>query len=65
MIMNDTELAITQEAALNFEQALERMDKDPAHLSLSPFKQRVYRQAFEGEVQVLNEQIRAYQKKIS
>jgi hypothetical protein len=62
MIQNDRELAITQEHVIGFEQALEQMDTDPAHKSLSEKKQRVYREALEGEVDVLNEQIRAYNK---
>lgn len=61
MIANDTELAITKEAVVSFEKALELMETDPAHQSLSAFKQQIYRQAMEGEVYILNEQIKAYQ----
>lgn len=64
MIRNDRELAITQEHVIDFERALEQMDTDPAHKSLSEKKQRVYREALEGEVDVLNEQIRAYKKDV-
>jgi phage host-nuclease inhibitor protein Gam len=62
MIQNDRELAITQKHVGDFKRALQEMDTDPAHKSLSEKKQRVYREALEGEVEVLNEQIRAYNK---
>lgn len=62
MIQNDRELAITKEHVGDFKRALQQMDTDPAHKSLSEKKQRVYREALEGEVDVLNEQIRAYNK---
>lgn len=62
MIQNDRELAITQEHVGDFKRALQEMDADPSHKSLSEKKQRVYREALEGEVDVLNEQIRAYNK---
>lgn len=63
MIANDTELAITKEAVISFEKALELLETDPAHQGLSAFKKNIYRQAMESEVFILTEQIRDYQLK--
>lgn len=64
MIQNEKELVITKESAYLFEKAVERLDKDPYYLSLSPLKQRIQRQALETEAHLLNEQIRSYETKM-
>lgn len=63
MIQNDTELAVTEEAIISFEKALELMETDPTHQSLSAFKQQIYHTAMESEAFILTEQIQDYQLK--